>query len=74
MSSVEKTMPQTAFTFHESLMPWYMPLSEWLFQNQKEDLDGVATASILFCQGKVLLIQRASNDSMPDRWYISTCV
>ena len=42
----------------------------WITKNQKDkELDGLATANVVFNpEGKVLVIQRASSDSMPNRW------
>jgi 8-oxo-dGTP pyrophosphatase MutT (NUDIX family) len=56
-----------------SLAPWNLPAKEWLRLNSEPltKVDGLATGNIVFNEeGKVLVIQRASNDSMPNRWEI----
>lgn len=58
------------FTVDDSLASWNMPVKDWLAQNRKDDqFDGLATGNIVFSlEGKVLVIQRAANDSLPNKW------
>jgi 8-oxo-dGTP pyrophosphatase MutT (NUDIX family) len=57
-----------------SLTHWNLPAKEWLRMHGSDistKVDGLATGNIVFNEeGKVLVIQRASNDSMPNRWEI----
>jgi 8-oxo-dGTP pyrophosphatase MutT (NUDIX family) len=56
-----------------SLAHWNLPAKEWLRLNGESltKVDGLATGNIVFNEeGKVLVIQRASNDSMPNKWEI----
>ncbi|PNP48990.1 hypothetical protein THARTR1_10241 [Trichoderma harzianum] len=56
------------FAFDESLIEWTVPKSDWLSIHGK-DFDGVATSAYIFdAQGRVLLVQRAAHDSMPNLW------
>lgn len=47
-----------------------MPVKDWLSQNQKDNqFDGLATGNIVFNpDGRVLVIQRAAHDSLPNKW------
>ncbi|KXL44769.1 hypothetical protein M433DRAFT_154854 [Acidomyces richmondensis BFW] len=58
------------FTIDDSLKTWDMSAKDWLVSNQKDnEWDGLATASVVFnSHGQVLIIQRASQDSMPNKW------
>ena len=58
------------FTVDSSLSSWNVPAREWLVSHGKEtELDGLATANVVFnSEDKVLLLQRASSDSMPNKW------
>ena len=58
------------FTLDDCLSPWNVPEREYLIKHNKQnEWDGLATASVVFnSAGKVLLIQRAATDSMPNRW------
>ena len=49
-----------------------MPAKNWLIEHRRDkEWDGLATANVVFnADGKVLLIQRADHDSMPNRWEI----
>lgn len=67
------------FTFDPSLAPWNVTLEQWLRDHDPEGhLYGVATGVVVFKdhdvngnkERKVLLVQRASTDSMPDLWEI----
>jgi 8-oxo-dGTP pyrophosphatase MutT (NUDIX family) len=56
-----------------TLAPWNLPAKEWLRLNSEPftKVDGLATGNIVFNEeGKVLVIQRSGNDSMPNRWEI----
>ena len=56
-----------------SLAHWNLPAKEWLRMNSRPSIkvDGLATGNLVFNEaGKVLVIQRASNDSMPNKWEI----
>ncbi len=58
------------FAIDPSVTAWNVPAREWLTRNNK-DWDGLASGSVVFNRaGQVLLIQRASHDSMPNRWEI----
>src|SRR5690606_4068370 len=55
-------------TFPQSLTSYNKPAAQWLLDNDKH-FDGLATGSHVYdAQGRVLLIQRAAHDSMPNRW------
>lgn len=58
------------FTFDEALSPWNVPEKDYLIKHNKQsEWNGLATASVVFNpDGKILLIQRAATDSMPNRW------
>lgn len=65
-----KSPPQFNFTFDESVAEWNVPGPQWLKVNDKT-WDAVASGALVFdAQDRVLLIQRAANDSMPNRWEI----
>lgn len=58
------------FEVDQSLAFWNMSAKEWITKNGK-DWDGLASGCIVFNKaGRVLLIQRASHDSMPNRWEV----
>ncbi|KAK3944356.1 NUDIX hydrolase domain-like protein [Diplogelasinospora grovesii] len=61
------------FTWNPSLSDLYLPMKAIL--ESRPDLDAVAAGALVFTkafkgQDRVLLIQRASHDSMPLRWEI----
>jgi 8-oxo-dGTP pyrophosphatase MutT (NUDIX family) len=60
----------SSFTVDQSRSYWNAPAQEWLVRHGKEkEWDGLATASVVSnSEGKVLVIQRASPDSMPNKW------
>ncbi|KAH8890488.1 hypothetical protein GQ53DRAFT_747516 [Thozetella sp. PMI_491] len=61
-------MATPKFTFDPSLSEWNIPAQQWLTTHDKH-WDGLATASLVFdAEGRVLLLQRASHDSMPNLW------
>ena len=72
MSQAQDRWPGTEpdFTVDDSLSQWNMSARSWLIKHQKEkEWDGLATANVVFNpDGKVLVIQRASHDSMPNKW------
>ncbi|KAL7946958.1 NUDIX hydrolase domain-like protein [Trichoderma barbatum] len=56
------------FAFDESLIEWTVSKADWLRIHEK-GFDGVATSAFIFdAQGRVLLVQRAAHDSMPNLW------
>ena len=58
------------FSFDDALAAWNTPAREWLTKNEKH-WDGLATANLVFDRvGRLLLLQRAAHDSMPNRWEI----
>lgn len=60
--------PIADFAFDASLVEWTVPKAEWLRLHSKH-FDGVATAAFVFdAQNRVLLVQRAAHDSMPNLW------
>lgn len=62
--------PAFDFEIDDSLTPWNLPGREWITKHNKH-WDGLATGCIIFDpHGKVLVIQRASHDSMPNRWEV----
>ncbi|KAJ9150736.1 hypothetical protein NKR23_g3550 [Pleurostoma richardsiae] len=61
--------PRFSFTFDPSLAAFNVPLKTFL--SSHEQYDAVATGALLFnADGRLLIIRRASHDSMPDRWEI----
>lgn len=77
MSQHQNTKQGVSHTFaaeiDASLTPWNLPAKEWLRMNSEHfsNIDGLATGNIVFNEeGKVLVVQRASDDSMPNRWEI----
>ncbi len=60
------------FIMDDSLAAWSIPAKAWLPKHGKEHLlNGVATGVVVFNpDGKVLLVQRASHDSMPNLWEV----
>lgn len=66
----ERTAPEFKFTFDESVSEWNINHREWLKINEKT-WDSLATGALVFdAQDRILLLQRAPNDSMPNRWEI----
>ncbi len=58
------------FSTDPSLAPWNQAAETCLRDHsQKTALDGVATACVVFnSDNKILVIQRASHDSLPNKW------
>ncbi|KAJ9641586.1 hypothetical protein H2204_002648 [Knufia peltigerae] len=65
-----RQLPPFEFKVDESLSAWNMPANEWLLRHgKKSSYSGLASGNIVFNgSGEVLVIQRASSDSMPNRW------
>ncbi|KAL7804872.1 NUDIX hydrolase domain-like protein [Trichoderma aethiopicum] len=60
--------PVADFAFDASLVEYTVPKDDWLRINNKA-FDGVHTSAFIFdAQGRVLLVQRAAHDSMPNLW------
>lgn len=56
------------FVFDESLIEWTVPKADWLRIHDKH-FDGIGTSAFVFDgQNRVLLVQRAAHDSMPNLW------
>lgn len=69
-SSQEASHPLFEFKVDESLSAWNMPANEWLLRHAKP-YSGLTSGNIVFNgSGKILVIQRASTDSMPNKWEI----
>lgn len=65
-----QSAPQFNFTFDDSVSEWNIPGPQWLKDNEKT-WDGVASGALVFDdQDRILLLQRAPDDSMPNRWEI----
>ncbi|KAK0724155.1 NUDIX hydrolase domain-like protein [Lasiosphaeris hirsuta] len=69
--------PKPTFTIDPSLAEWAVPSAVWLSTNQARltalghKLSGLASGVVVFdAAGRVLVMQRASTDSMPDRWEV----
>lgn len=64
--------PSPDFQVDEALAPWQLPAKAWLVKHSKDkEWHGLASGTVVFdAGGRVLLIQRASHDSMPNRWEI----
>jgi 8-oxo-dGTP pyrophosphatase MutT (NUDIX family) len=61
-------LPAFNITFADSLRRFNMPAVEWMELNNRH-WDGLAVGAMVFdTQGRILLIQRAHHDSMPDKW------
>lgn len=62
--------PLFNFEFDSSLSAWNVPLQQWL-KDHESKLDGICVGIVVFNdKGRVLLIQRASHDSLPNKWEI----
>lgn len=60
--------PPFNFTFSESVAGWNVTAPNWLTTNNKT-WDGLAAGAMVFdAQDRLLLVQRAAHDSMPNRW------
>ncbi|KAM0561450.1 hypothetical protein ACHAPJ_003331 [Fusarium lateritium] len=66
----EITPPEFKFTFDESVSEWNVNHREWLKTHDKT-WDSLATGAIVFdADDRILLLQRAPDDSMPNKWEI----
>ena len=60
--------PPFNLTYTPILEPYHKSARQWLTDNDKH-YDGLATSALVFdAEGRILLIQRAAHDSMPNRW------
>ncbi|KAF4981476.1 hypothetical protein FZEAL_2719 [Fusarium zealandicum] len=67
---VERTPPEFKFTFDESVSEWNVNHREWLKTNEKS-WDSLATGALVFdAEDRILLLQRAPDDSMPNKWEV----
>ncbi|KAI9158118.1 RNA pyrophosphohydrolase [Paramyrothecium foliicola] len=70
MAASTRSAPAFKFQWDSSLEKWNIPAEKWLEHHQSK-LDGICVGVLVFNrEGRVLLIQRASHDSMPNRWEI----
>ncbi|KAF4980138.1 hypothetical protein FDECE_17941 [Fusarium decemcellulare] len=66
----ERAPPEFKFTFDESVSEWNVNHREWLKTNEKS-WDSLATGALVFdAQDRILLLQRAPDDSMPNKWEV----
>lgn len=64
------TPPAFDFEIDESVAPWNVSAKEWLIRHNQH-WDGIASGNAVFNpDGKILIIQRALNDSMSGKWEI----
>jgi 8-oxo-dGTP pyrophosphatase MutT (NUDIX family) len=62
--------PTLDFEIDDSLTPWNLPGADWISKHDKP-WDALATGCVIINpQGNILLIQRASHDSLPNMWEI----
>ncbi|KAI0126006.1 NUDIX hydrolase domain-like protein [Xylariales sp. AK1849] len=62
--------PAMDFEINEPLAEWTVPAQAWLTTNDKH-WAGLCSGNLVFNpSGKILIVQRASHDSMPDRWEV----
>lgn len=60
----------SSFTFDPSVSEWNVPGAQWLKDNHKT-WDGCASGALVFdALDRILLVQRASHDSMPNLWEV----
>ncbi|KAH8879926.1 hypothetical protein GQ53DRAFT_20313 [Thozetella sp. PMI_491] len=76
-SQNELVRPTSRFEINDGLAEWDVPAKEWLTTNEPKlrsqnlNLDELTTGVLVFNdQGEVLMIQRASHDSFPDKFEI----
>jgi 8-oxo-dGTP pyrophosphatase MutT (NUDIX family) len=67
--------PKFQFTNHPSVSPFAVPQQTYVSQHSKEKYQYIATGALVFdmnnCQNpRVLLLQRSTKDSMPNRWEV----
>lgn len=58
-----------SFTFDPSLDEYNVPASQWLKTNDKS-WNGVASGAIVHDEDRLLIVQRAPDDSMPNLWEV----
>ncbi|KAK4446176.1 NUDIX domain protein [Podospora aff. communis PSN243] len=60
------------FKYDESVSPWHVPMRQWLQERDPAStLTSVASGVVVFnAEDRVLLVQRASHDSMPNLWEV----
>ncbi|KAJ2979557.1 hypothetical protein NQ176_g3176 [Zarea fungicola] len=76
-STATASAPSFTFSIDDSLAEWTVPPRVWLSSheellNQRQiKLDRLATGNLVFNKdSKILLLQRAPHDSLPNRWEI----
>ncbi|KAF9877981.1 hypothetical protein CkaCkLH20_04557 [Colletotrichum karsti] len=68
MASAKPSPPTFTLTHPPSLEPYNLPAKAWLAANDKH-WDGLATGALVFdARDRILLLQRAAHDSMPNLW------
>lgn len=61
-------MSKPNLTFDSSVEPWNKPFKQWLSDHEKT-WDGIASSALVFdSDNRLLLVQRAADDSMPNLW------
>ncbi|KAI9768165.1 MAG: hypothetical protein M1840_004995 [Geoglossum simile] len=61
--------PALSFTFAPSLSTFNVPMKAYL--SSHSDHDAIITGAVIFdSRDRLLLLQRASHDTMPDRWEV----
>ncbi|RGP61755.1 nudix protein [Fusarium sporotrichioides] len=69
-NSTKMTPPDFRFTFDEIVSEWNVNHREWLVTHNKT-WDSLATGALVFdASNRILLLQRAPDDSMPNKWEI----
>ncbi|KAM0501989.1 hypothetical protein ACHAP8_004286 [Fusarium lateritium] len=64
------TPPDFKFAFDETVSEWNVNHREWLKTHDKT-WDSLATGALVFdASNRILLLQRAPDDSMPNKWEI----
>ncbi|CAM1509900.1 Fc.00g002350.m01.CDS01 [Cosmosporella sp. VM-42] len=62
--------PKVSLTFDDSVSEWNFTGPEWLKRNEKT-WHAIAVGAIIFdSQDRMLLVQRASHDSLPNLWEV----
>lgn len=65
-----RAVPQFQLTFDPSLAAWNKSVQQWAADNDKH-FDGLAVGAHVYDPaGRVLLVQRAAGDSMPNLWEV----
>ncbi|KAI9158983.1 hypothetical protein HJFPF1_06988 [Paramyrothecium foliicola] len=63
-----QVVPSFSFSWDSSVDSWNVSAKEWLRINQKSWNALIASALVFDGQNRVLLVQRAANDTCPHRW------